>query len=150
MRVSRLIACLAILRCLSNVVVADDVLDESTAVEKIESLGGMVRRDDKMPGCPVISVDLLPARNKDVTKFNDEHFSVLDSFPSLTFLSLSETEITNDGLKKLRGLKNLKGVRLDNTRITDAGMTEISEINTLTLLSLQDCRITTVGLRHLK
>jgi hypothetical protein len=37
-------------------------------------------------------------------------------------LSLSNSQVTNDGLRELAGLKNLAALDLRGTRVTDAGV----------------------------
>jgi hypothetical protein len=43
----------------------------------------------------------------------------------LQFLDLSETEVTDAGLQKLKSLGSLKEIRLVNTKVTDAGVAEL-------------------------
>lgn len=123
---------------------------EAKAISQIEQLGGQVRRDPQLPGRPVISANLFWKRNQPGDKkFDDTHMSLLDSFPSLIHLSLSETAITDAGFKQFQGWKNLKSLRLDNTAITDDSVREISEIPNLQSLSLQNVPVTAKGLREL-
>src|SRR5438094_10489545 len=68
-----LIGAVMLLACLSGAARAD----EASAVKAVENLGGKVTRDDKLPGKPVIGVDL------------------------------GHTQVTDAGLKELKHLKQL-------------------------------------------
>src|SRR5919205_1008897 len=57
--------------------------DEASAVKAIESLGGKVTRDDKLPGKPVIGVNLAG------TKVTDAGLKELKDFKQLTSLDVS-------------------------------------------------------------
>src|SRR5262249_42074159 len=75
--------------------------DEAATLKMIEKLGGSVMRDDKLPGKPVVWVDLRG------------------------------TKITDAGLKELKELKNLQKVVLFRTAITDTGLKELKELKNL-------------------
>ena len=120
----------------ATMVFAEEVLDESKAIEKIELLGGKVTRDDTLPGRPVNGVDFrqsAPGANK---RFNEKYLHVLKSFSSLTTLDLTNSSITVDGLNEIKGLKSLKRLALGGNEITDVGLKELSELKNLTLLDL--------------
>ena len=53
---------------------------------------------------------------------------------SLDYFYLSGTKISDAGLEHLKGLKNLKVLRLDRTKVTDAGVAELKK-------ALPGCRI---------
>ena len=59
-----------------GVVFADDNLDESKAIEKIELLGGKVMRDETLPSRPVIVVDFRASK-----KFSNGDFQLFMAFP---------------------------------------------------------------------
>src|SRR5215510_11853533 len=80
--------------------------DEAAAVKAIEKLGGKVTRDDKLPGKPVVAVDL------------------------------GSTTVTDAGLKELKELKTLQSLSLSRTKVTDAGLKELKEIESLQSLNL--------------
>ncbi len=79
--------------------VADDNLDESKAIQKIEMLRGSVKRDETLPGRPVVRVTFF-RRSK---HFSGRYLHLLKSFKELNTL----TRITGTGLKQLSELKQL-------------------------------------------
>src|SRR5712691_11471173 len=85
-----LVGAVMLLTCLSGAARAD----EASAVKAIENLGGKVTRDDKLPGKPVIGVNL------------------------------GGTKVTDAGLKELKDLKHLTSLNLGWTKgggkVTDA------------------------------
>ena len=85
------IVCMA---CLSGAARAD----EASAVKAVEKLGGKVTRDDKLPGKPVIGVNLTHAG------------------------------VTDAGLKELKDLKKLTSLNLPNTdQVTDDGVADLQK-----------------------
>src|SRR5215813_12597420 len=87
--------------------------DEAAALKMIEKLGGKVTRDGKLPGKPVVAVDLGS------TKVVDADLKELKELKSLQSLGLGVTEVTDTGLKELKELKDLTSLNLGGTRITD-------------------------------
>ena len=67
---------------------ADDSAEQKAA-EKVEELGGLILRDDKAPGKPVVSVDF---RGGNVTA---AVLKRLSAFAALRFLHLSDVPITD-------------------------------------------------------
>src|SRR5438552_2461631 len=82
-----------LLACLSGAARAD----EASAVKAVENLGGKVTRDDKLPGKPVIGVNLGGAK------------------------------VTDAGLKELKDLKKLTLLWLRDTKVTDAGVADLQK-----------------------
>ncbi|WP_166822954.1 protein translocase subunit SecD [Thalassoroseus pseudoceratinae] len=64
----------------------------------------------------------------------------------LTDIDLSQTAITDEGLKSLAGLKNLQVLNLDGTQVTDAALPELAKHPKLRELSIADTSITDEGL----
>lgn len=60
----------------------------------------------------------------------------------------SNRAVTDNDLKRLSALTDLKGLILDETYITDHSLAYVAELTTLTTLSLQDVKITSDGLVH--
>src|SRR5438552_15242740 len=88
-----LVGAVMLVACLSGAARAD----EASAVKAVEKLGGKVTRDDKLPGKPVIGVNL------------------------------NNTRVTDASLKELKDLKQLTSLNLDDTKVTDAGEEESVE-----------------------
>src|SRR5438105_3614571 len=99
---SRLTLC-GVVSCLTLVAPAARADDaEDKAVAFVEKLGGKVTRDEKLPGKPVVAVNL---RN---TFVKDADLKELAAFKSLTTLDLSGNPgVTDDGMQHLVPLKNL-------------------------------------------
>src|SRR5213082_54737 len=97
-----LIGAVMLLACLSGAARAD----EASAVKAVENLGGKVTRDDKLPGKPVIGVDL------NSSKVTDASLKELKDLKQLTTLDLWHTQVTDAGLKELADLKQLTSLNL--------------------------------------
>src|SRR5580692_5727000 len=101
MRVCKRLMFLAVAILAARIILADDNLDESKAIEKIELLGGKVARDESLPGHPVIAVSFALAYPSDNNRFNEKYLHLLKSFTSLKSLNLNGTKITNDSVKEI-------------------------------------------------
>lgn len=123
---------------------ADEQIDESAAIAKIELLGGKVTKDDSLLAQPVIEIDLRGSQ-----RFRDAHVLLLKQFPNLRSLSLQELSITDQGLIELGKLTALTKLNLFGTSISDAGMTHVGKLTELRTLQLGDTRITDAGLKEL-
>lgn len=89
----------------------------------------------------------LNASNTDLL---DKHLETIGQIYSLELLDLDSTEITNNGLKFLENLKQLKELRLkDNPQLTDDSITYISNIELLELIHIENTSITIDGLKTL-
>lgn len=67
----------------------------------------------------------------------------------LTWLNLGGTEITDDQLATIGGLKNLTRLHLENTYVTDEGLRHLKELAYLEYLNLYGTRITDAGMHAL-
>ena len=103
---------------------ANDCEDKAAAF--VEKLGGKVVRDEKLPGKPVIEVNLCDGA------VTDAGLKELAALKSLTALNLGHTKVTDPGLKELAPLKNLKILSLFKTKVTDAGLKELAPLENLT------------------
>ena len=127
--------------CLESSARADDAEDKAVAF--VEKLGGYVVRDEKVPGKPVVVVNMARAR------MTDAALKELASLKNLTTLYLHGTKVTDAGLKELVPLKNLTALYLDDTKVTDKGLKELMPLKNLTTLHLQDTKVTDAGLKEL-
>ena len=109
-------------------------LDEVQAIREIERIAGKVLRDEKMPGRPVVSVDLTGRRLRHV-------LPAISCLRSLRVLNLAATDITEADLAELRGLDNLEQLDLAGLQITDAGISEIIRHRRLTSLDLSSTQV---------
>lgn len=74
----------------------------------------------------------------------------LANIPSLQFVSLGGSPITDASLSRLAGLTQLIGLGLDGIRITDAGLLQISRMKRLQYLWLEGTNVSDDGLAFLK
>jgi hypothetical protein len=113
------------------------------AIAKIEEKGGGVKREGDSPDGRVLAVR-LSGRN-----FTDDDLTMLEALPDLEELNLLSDGITDDGLKQLRPLRNLRILRLRSKQIYDAGLSELQNHPTLEELDLEQTAITAGGLSNL-
>ena len=114
-----LVGAVMLLACLFGAARAD----EASAVKAVEKLGGKVTRDDKLPGKPVIGVNLG---------------------------GLVPGKVTDAGLKELADLKQLTTLELQSSPVTDAGLKELADLKQLTSLSLYQTQVTADGVADLQ
>lgn len=136
-----ILAALSLTTTASN---ADEDSDESKVVAKVELLGGRVTRDESLPGNPVIGVDFRKSK-----RLNNKFLYLLKSFKHLTTLDLSDTTISDAGMKEIHQLASLKSLTIARTGITDAGMQGINKLSNLTSLNLQSTRLINVGFKEI-
>ena len=104
---------------------------EDKAVEADKELGGMVTRDEKAEGKPVVAVDLRGS-----LVLTDADLKELAPLKELRTLYLGGTEVTDACLKELAALKGLQELYLFGCReVTAAGVAELRK-------ALPDCKIT--------
>jgi internalin A len=94
--------------------------EEEKAVAAIEKLRGKVTRDDKLPGHPVVEVDL------------------------------SGRSVTDADLKDSRELKGLQTLNLSYTKIADAGLIHLKELKNLQYLDLGGIHTTATARKDLR
>ncbi len=58
--------------------------------------------------------------------------------------------MTDAGMEHLKGLSQLRVLRLDDTPVTDAGLERLKCVTTLELLGLDGTKVTDAGARKLK
>jgi len=105
---------------------ADDV-----AIAFVKKLGGTADRDKSRPGKPVVRIQLVNRA------LQDDGLKQFTGLKGLRVLLISETEITDAGLKHLKDL-SLETLDVGDTDVTDRGLKEIAAIKTLTGLDLWD------------
>ena len=71
-------------------------------------------------------------------------------FLECLILRLRNTEVTDTGLKHLKGLKNLEKLELDNTQVTDAGLEHLKGVRDLEKLYLDNTQVTDAGVNELR
>lgn len=89
---------------------------------------------------------MLPIDILDVT---DAEVSVLTEFPSLRWVALNGTRITDAALPRLERRSGMERLWLNDTEVTDAGMKHVMGMPDLTYLFLGGTRVSDAGLAHL-
>jgi Leucine-rich repeat (LRR) protein len=117
---------------------------EEQAIAEVERLGGDVKKDGRVAGMPVTSVNLAGS------KVTDGELQVVKRFPQLQSLDLRETRISDRGLEHLEKMTKLQELYLDRTPITDLGLAHLQGLKELRKLTLTDTRISDFGLESLK
>jgi len=83
-------------------------------------------------------------------KLADDEMEGLGHLDSLVTLSIwGATDLTDDGLRHITCLDNLRALRIADAPITDAGLAHIAQLTGLRTLILKDTAVTDAGLAHL-
>ena len=112
--------------------------EQREAVKAIEKLGGWVSYEDA-------SSSKIRTAVVWVGKLLGEDLS-----GDVRYVDLSETQVTDAGLKHLRGLTQLQVLTLDSTQVTDAGLEHLRGLTQLRELQLANTQVTDAGLEHLR
>ncbi len=117
----------------SDVAVWAQAAQETTdSVEaQIKALGGRVVRDDSSTARPIIEVTIQSARLTDETLASLRE--PLRGLPHLRRLTLMSTHVTDDGLRTVAALPQLRELRL-NCHITGSGVPALKALPELTSL----------------
>jgi len=83
------------------------------------------------------------------TALQNADFPLIGRMPQLQILDLSGTNVTDDDLRHLSGLKGLRELILWETGIGDAGAAHLAAMQGLCRLNLGRTNLTDAGLRHL-
>jgi hypothetical protein len=83
-------------------------------------------------------------------KPRDDDLAALKELPTLWWLDLSNTQITDQGLHHVSHLPELHFLILDNTQITDEGLARLHNLKRLRSLSLRGTQVTNKGVRRLQ
>jgi Leucine-rich repeat (LRR) protein len=82
---------------------------------------------------------------------SDEHLAFVAKLPQLECLRLyHDHNVTDAGLKHLKGLRNLKELCLTGTKITDAGLEQLKSLKGLRWLYLDRTQVSDTGVQHFK
>jgi len=152
---------------------------EQAAIKEITRLGGWVETERQGDFDTVVEVNMVyhePKGGKrlDNANLSSEALRVVPTFTNLRMLALKETQATDEGLARIRGMPHLerifmwdaslvtnkgaehlatiptlKYVHLSNSGITDEALLHFSALESLEGLSLQGNSFTDEGMRHL-
>ena len=100
----------------------------------------------------VLNVDLGPRnalvsgeRHITLTGWDQDNYGVLEAFPETVVLQMANPDVTDETLKHLQGMANLRELDLNDTQITDAGLEHLSRLTGLQTLKLRATKITDAG-----
>jgi internalin A len=109
---------------------------EDAAAKWAESVEGRVVRDAKAAGKPVVEVAFGPV-NKKVTDDGLKELAGLKNLKSLTIFFCDQ--IGDAGMKHVKGLTTLETLGLGNTSVTDDGLAELKDLKKLKSLTVSGC-----------
>jgi len=101
------------------------------ALEKLSRTESQIGRDSKLQGKPIVYLDL------GFSKMTDEGLKELTGLKQLRVLKLHRTEVTDAGLKVVAEFEHLEQLFLGRTKVTDKGLKELSTLKRLQVLDLR-------------
>lgn len=126
-----------------------DLPDMTDAQKQAEAKGLAAVRDTGALAMKVASnteaVDVNFALQGDAA--NDESLKSLNGLePTLVWLNLARTKVTDAGLAQLKPFKELRRLHLENTGVGDAGLSHLAGLDKLEYLNLYGTSVTDSGL----
>ncbi|MBN1853490.1 MAG: hypothetical protein JW829_12225 [Pirellulales bacterium] len=133
---------------------------EAEARSKIAALGAFIT-----PGAqdqPVHSINLSMVKNKENldtvvaqlpafgklknidargAPLDDDHLAIIGQLDSLIGLTVTETNVTDEGMKHLTGLGNIINLTLYGTNVGNQGLKEIGKLKSVKILNIANTRI---------
>lgn len=92
--------------------------------------------------------DLLTVHLLDAP-FTDKHLEAIARVPTIQWLDLTCTKVTDAGIVHLKKLKNLRVLSLDGTLVSNNCLEHVEHLKQIEQLELGGTRITDEGLQHL-
>ncbi len=149
-----------------------DVLEFGRAEYEGWEYLGQAKGDVIVPAGKLLGLWVHPAASKDLSGLrrlgpNDLHIILwvsrapegvrpddrctmhLARLTGLKALMLVETDVTDNGLRPIRGLKSLTKLYLQSEKLTDAGLAHLAELSSLEILEVMSPGITDAGLAHI-
>ena len=84
-------------------------------------------------------------------QFGDEHLELLGGAPWLEWLALSDSQVTDEGVRTLiANHPHLERLEIDGTQVTDDGLASLSKLKSLNWVSLDGTHITPEGVAALQ
>jgi Leucine-rich repeat (LRR) protein len=132
-------------------------------LEKVKQLQGSAKVDRSRPDQPIVDFTLFDSNISDesllqllghmpnLERLNLRRVLVGDSLAEgvmrfkLTFLSLDDSRLTDEGLRHIGQITTLRELSLNHTRITDAGLRHLTGLKDLERLYVGDTRVTRSG-----
>jgi len=131
--------------------------DPKQALAMLERLGAQIQRDEKRAGRPVVGVvfkdtppESMPSPDCGVWKVTDADLKKLVVFGELRRLDLTDARLmTDDALKDLTSLKQLRELTVGRTPVSDAGLKHVAAFGQLRGLGLEETEVTDAGVRDI-
>jgi hypothetical protein len=117
---------------------------QDKAVATITRLGGTFEVDKEMQGNPIVKVDLHG------TNVSDDDLVSLEGLKELRHLDLRLTKVTDKGVAHLRRLTKLRFLNLFRTQLSDRGLEHLKEMKALETLLIGGTKVTDEGLAQMK
>ncbi len=117
---------------------------EAKALERLAKDAVPAARVAKTSNALYVNLSLLGA------KCGDAQVDLLAGLePSLVWLHLGRTAVTDTGVAKLARFRQLRRLHLEQTRVTDVGLAALAKLEQLTYLNLYATQVTDAGLARL-
>jgi hypothetical protein len=114
---------------------------ETRALSIVTMFNGTAIRDEQAPGRPVISVGIW---NKELS---EDRVKVLAGLKELRRVNLEKCSVTDAGVKELACLSRLQDLVLCETKVTDEGLKHLAGLKQLANLDLSKTAVTDAGMK---
>jgi hypothetical protein len=84
------------------------------------------------------------------TAITDSGLRVLESMTTLQWLILDDTQVGDEGLKQINGLPKLRRLSLAGTNVSDRGLDTLVEVPDLENIDLRRTKVSAAGVARLK
>jgi hypothetical protein len=117
---------------------------EAKAFEILEAMGAILQFEDAPEGKSIAAVNLLY-----IHKVGDFKIADLAGLKRMHYLGITDSPwITDERVKEMAELTQLRTLLLSKTKVTDAGLKEIAGLTNLRHLGLQETAVTDAGMKH--
>ena len=107
-------------------------------------VGQSVAADEKLIADPLIEKAVREKIDKPMGQLTEADLGKIMN------LFLTNTQITDEGIRELAKLQKLTVLSLNETQITDAGLKELAKLQKLGYLDLYNTKVTKAGVAELK
>ena len=167
MRSSRYRVAGSVLMLFSIIAVGPALAQQDKIIASIQKSGGVIVMDPKDPTVPITFVMGANATDKEMqacaqlktirkvslpaisNQVTDKGVAALSKLPELEELHIGNSQTTDAGLAKLKGLKKLKRMSLTATKISDKGMALLKEFPALEGIDVGKLNVSAAGLAQL-
>ena len=142
-----------VIRDIAKIVRNNNNAEATDALETLKSMLLVNKEFQQIIKSSSLKIDLsemVDEDDPDTSSINDQVLSiVVDFFPGITELNIGTTDVTNEGLKTLNKLINIKSLILWDLGLTDEGIANLGNLTSLTNLNLGGNNISDNGLTYL-